>query len=136
MDVGAIIKMGQCGEQFRCPHLEPWLRGRGLGSGPSSAVWLWPSGHTSTPFWPRVPISEASEQRFSNSPWPVRASFSPAELMSPHLASLKIQLCDVNGISLQKKEMRLASVLPGKESEVGPTFGSPMCPTSPPPWAC
>ena len=55
--------------------------------------------------------------------------------MSPHLASLKIQLCDVNGISLQKKEMRLASVLPGKEDEVGPTFGSPMCPTSPPPWA-
>ena len=85
---------------------------------------------------PGVPISEASEQRLSSSPWPVRASFSPAELMSPHLASLKIQLCDVNGISLQKKEMRLASVLPGKEDEVGPTFGSPMCPTSPPPWAC
>lgn len=45
----------------------------------------------------------------------VHASFSK-EVTSSCLASLKIQLCDVNGISLQKKEMRLASVLPGKES--------------------
>lgn len=36
--------------------------------------------------------------------------------MSSYLASLKIQSCDVNGISFQKKEMRLTSVLPGKES--------------------
>lgn len=46
---------------------------------------------------------------------PLHASFSK-EVTSSRLASLKIQLCDVNGISLQKKEMRLASVLPGKES--------------------
>lgn len=46
--------------------------------------------------------------------------------MSAPPVLLKIQSRDVNGISLQKKEMRLASELPGKESSSGPTLCSPV----------
>lgn len=50
------------------------------------------------------------------------------KITSSHLASLTIQLCDVNGISLQKKEMRLASVSPGKESSWAPPSAAPCSP--------
>ena len=104
VDVGAIIKMGQCGEQFRCPHLEPWLRGRGLGSGPSSAVWLWTSGHISTFFWPRGPHLWSLRAEVLQFPLAHACILLACKEFISSLASLKIQLCDVSGISLQKKE--------------------------------
>lgn len=74
-----------------------------------------------------IPISEARGRNLRSGflrihPWtdlhpaPVYIPLACRRITSSRVASLKIQLCDVNGISLQKKEMRLASMLPGKES--------------------
>lgn len=113
------------GEQIRPFHLEPWLGAVAwdltliLLSGYGPQDMSLPISGLCVPFLKQG--IGASDQNFPKSTagqictQPIHASFSK-EVTSSCLASLKIQLCDVNGISLQKKEMRLASVLPGKES--------------------
>lgn len=113
------------GEQIRPFHLQPWLGAVAwdltliLLSGYGPQDMSLPISGLCVPFLKQG--IGASDQNFPKSTAgqiytrPIHASFSK-EVTSSRLASLKIQLCDVNGISLQKKEMRLASVLPGKES--------------------
>lgn len=125
VDVGAIIKTGW-EERVTPLHIKPWL---------GAGAWVLPL-LCCLAVDPRVCLCLflTSDQKSPKSitGWicaqPMHASFFAFKITSSHLALLTIQLCDVNGISLQKKEMRLASVLPGKESELGPTLCSPMLP--------
>lgn len=123
---GRVVVKTELEEQAGPLHREPRLGVRGLGSGPRPTVRLWTLGSDLVPFWPMDLVSEATGRSLrpefaQTTTGQVCASrrthpFASKKITSSPRASLKIQLCDVNGISLQKKEMRLASVLPGKES--------------------